>query len=345
MRSSCCLKRIAVGTGLYKILRYLNKEHVIILMYHGFFKEAEPEGVERYANRWCGIEAFERQAYHLHREYNVISLERLIDHYTQGAPIPERAVVVTMDEGYESCYSLAYPVLRRYEMPATIFLSVDFVENQEPLWADRLEYTIWKSQGSRLRVTIGGKSGLYEISDEERKCQSVSQIRSVLWRLPYTEIDVLLHEIESDTGHALCTSSNPPLLQRPLQAYQLIEMTASGLVAMGSHSLRHPNLVVCSDRELEEEVLESRYRIERRLGKECSLFCYPGGRFDSRVKQYVKNAGYSCGLATKGRFERVGNADRYELARVGVGRTMSTTDFVFTVCDVRRRQGRTGNVR
>jgi peptidoglycan/xylan/chitin deacetylase (PgdA/CDA1 family) len=72
--------------------------------------------------------AFEAQmAYLVKHGYTVLPTSRLPAMLEGREPIPRKAVVVTIDDGYRSAYEIAYPVLRRYGIPATVFLYTDFV--------------------------------------------------------------------------------------------------------------------------------------------------------------------------------------------------------------------------
>lgn len=56
--------------------------------------------------------------------YQTISLSRAIECITKEKPFPERALAITFDDGYESIYKEAFPVLQKYGMTATVFLVV-----------------------------------------------------------------------------------------------------------------------------------------------------------------------------------------------------------------------------
>jgi len=331
------IKEIINVIQFCKFLQWLNKKRVIVLMYNGFFDESNPEGIEQYGNRWCGIKEFKKQIQYLRRNYNIIRLEQLIDHYTKDEKIPNKAVVITMDDGYKSNYSLAYPLLKQYQTPASIFISTEFVENQEYLWADRLEYTIWKAEIDTLTITINNDSCTYRIKKEIDKIKCVREIKSHLSLLPYNGRKILIEEIENKTKKKISNTENTTTLQLPLQWSEIIEMVEEGIVSIGSHTMRHPNLTTCTDEQLEEEIVESRKIIEGKIGRECRLFCYPGGKYNNRVKHFVSKAGYICATAIKGKTETRNRADRFELGRIGIGRTMNISDFVFKLCDIRNR--------
>lgn len=56
--------------------------------------------------------------------YRTLSLLEAVDRLRRGAPFPNRPFVITFDDGYQSVYAEAFPVLQRYGMSATVFLSV-----------------------------------------------------------------------------------------------------------------------------------------------------------------------------------------------------------------------------
>lgn len=101
--------------------------------------------------------------------YTPISLYQWLAHLTQGAPLPEKPVVLTFDDGYRDNYTNAFPLLRERGMTATFFLVTDFIDDQRP------EYVTWdmvremyaggmsiESHG-RNHVSLAGKNSDYLI--------------------------------------------------------------------------------------------------------------------------------------------------------------------------------------
>ena len=89
-----------------------------ILMYHAFGKSGESPS--RYI---LPVDRFERQmAWLKWLRYRVLSLEDYLRYQTEDRLPPARSVVITVDDGYVDNYAMAYPILRRYGFPATIFL-------------------------------------------------------------------------------------------------------------------------------------------------------------------------------------------------------------------------------
>ena len=72
-------------------------------------------------------EQFERQLLFIRQHYTPIRLSDLIQHLEHQTPIPEKAALITFDDGYENNYLLAYPILKKQQVPFTVFLVSDYI--------------------------------------------------------------------------------------------------------------------------------------------------------------------------------------------------------------------------
>lgn len=66
--------------------------------------------------------------------YTTISLHQLLAHLVQGAPLPDKPVVITFDDGYRDNFENAFPLLRARAMTATFFVVTDFIDEERPLY-------------------------------------------------------------------------------------------------------------------------------------------------------------------------------------------------------------------
>lgn len=111
---------------------YLIRHHVfkneecLILAYHNISPyEAEQDEMFYYD---VSLESFEKQMQFLYdRHINVITLDNFVVSCINGENIPERSVVITFDDGYKNIYQIAYPILRKFNFPATIFLATGYI--------------------------------------------------------------------------------------------------------------------------------------------------------------------------------------------------------------------------
>jgi peptidoglycan/xylan/chitin deacetylase (PgdA/CDA1 family) len=113
-----------------------------ILMYHsiGYTSDADDKMV-------VSPEAFARQMKFLRdRRYNVITLSKAVEYIKERRRPPPRTVAITLDDGYENNYVCAYPILKQYRLPATIFVIVSFMGKEAMLNWEQLK----EMQESRL---------------------------------------------------------------------------------------------------------------------------------------------------------------------------------------------------
>ncbi len=100
---------------------YTEETIIPILTYHNFTKDAG-------SSYKINIIEFEKQMNYLAtHNYSVISLSELLAGLRDGQ-LPPKPIVITIDDGFKSTYTLAYPVLKKYNFPATLFLYTNFIE-------------------------------------------------------------------------------------------------------------------------------------------------------------------------------------------------------------------------
>lgn len=103
---------------------------------------------------------------------------------------------------------------------------------------------------------------------------------------------------------------------------ELREMAADPLVTIASHSMSHPsNLAALSEHQLRHEVVEAKRILETELGIPINYFVYPEGKYDRRVQQWVKLAGYRAALTMNDQIEQYAGASETLLSieRIGQG--------------------------
>ena len=104
---------------------------VTVLIYHRF-------GEDKYPTTNIDLDRFKEQLEYLKTSnYRVISLQQLVLYLQKGAKLPERSVVITIDDGYKSVYEKAWPLLKDYNYPFTVFLYAKATENRH--W----DYMTW----------------------------------------------------------------------------------------------------------------------------------------------------------------------------------------------------------
>ncbi len=107
----------------------------------------------------------------------------------------------------------------------------------------------------------------------------------------------------------------------------LRDLAARG-IEIGSHSVSHRHLPELTERELRQELVDSRDAIEAEVGRPCRLLAYPYGDNDARVRAAARRAGYLAAYTLRDGWPR---ADRFALPRVDVYRRDGTGRFLAKV--------------
>jgi peptidoglycan/xylan/chitin deacetylase (PgdA/CDA1 family) len=101
-------------------------------------------------------EDFDRQIGYLTEHYSVRSVDAIVALLASGQPVPPRTVAVTIDDGFKDAFTHAFPVLRRYDVPATIFLPTAFIGTQGA--SDKLPLSDFMSWDEVREMTRHGVS-------------------------------------------------------------------------------------------------------------------------------------------------------------------------------------------
>jgi peptidoglycan/xylan/chitin deacetylase (PgdA/CDA1 family) len=281
------------GPALWDVFR---GGEVKILMYHGITAGAKFEGVTNYYGFNLPVSDFELQLAYLKRHCNVISLADI-----RAGRLSKRKtnVVLTFDDGYENNYSIAFPLLKRYGMPAVYAVATAFVCDREPLWNDVIEYSVNHSTKEHLHLNWQGVDREFHIDDLK------GRVALYNWLLREC-VTGEQHQRAGLTGaaaKALGIAENPQDCfqnpdYRPLKAEQIAEMTKSGLIEFASHSVHHYALSKLDPEACRLELRKSKNQIEELTGVPCTTLCVPGGAYNSEVLQEAFAAGYELVLTS-----------------------------------------------
>ena len=104
---------------------------------------------------------------------------------------------------------------------------------------------------------------------------------------------------------------------------QIIEMSEDN-ISFGAHTHTHPVLTKVSKKRLIDELIESKFILEQRLGKSIDYFSYPWGTFNKKIIELVKKAGFKAALAVDLKKKRL---DLYSLERILIRTKWNIEDF------------------
>lgn len=267
------------------VRRKLTKSQVAILMYHRVSPVKDNWSLEP-----LSPQEFEKQIEYFCRNYEIVPLERLASCIHQGNALPERAMVITLDDGYKDNYLYAYPVLKKYHVPATIFLTTGHIGTDKLFWDGKVSYIVNNSNITQLDLD---ELGRFSFSSATDKHQAGLKIVEKLKKLPNEKKNALIEKLVS-----ICGIEIPPGLAKDfILSWEEVKEMSSGGIAFGAHTVNHPILTNLPLKQAKWEITQSKRDIEERLGKEVTTFAYPNGDFNAGVVELVQKAGFSCAVS------------------------------------------------
>lgn len=303
-----CLLLAGQKSGMFDLLRLLRRDRINILMYHRFSDKEEPFKMRR--------DVFENQIRFLRDKFNLISLGGYVKLLSGGEDgLPQNPVVLTIDDGYEDNYTFAYPVLKKYSAPATIFITTDFVTRKTWLWSDKLQYILKGTEKKRFVFRIDDEEEQFDVETFEGWHKTQLKIFNHCRRISEEEKNDLIWRLSLDLRVSVPEESTAEF--SPLSWNQIREMSENG-IEFGSHSCSHPILSRVTRPQMVDEIVNSKREIEGRIGKEVNTFCYPNGGeddFNGEIIDMLRKASYSAAVTTILGANRFNEVDPYRMRR------------------------------
>jgi hypothetical protein len=141
--------RLAQGSGLTSLVRTLHRRRVPILCYHSVVDRELPPWVSESGSH-LPAKQFESQIRFLAAHYRVIPLGDLIQVLAEGGSLPERAAVITFDDGHINNLRIAGPILAAHGCPATVFLATGYLDSGDLYWGDELHLILSRGLGRQV---------------------------------------------------------------------------------------------------------------------------------------------------------------------------------------------------
>jgi len=271
------------------LCRRIRPDYLSVLAYHRVFTPPGPDYPFASDTISASVEQFEAQLKFVNKRFNVINFEILSDILDAGEAVPRNSLIITFDDGYADNYTIAFNLLKKYGLSATVFISTAFVESGKPFWFDEVVYRINRMQSPMLQL-----SDHQWFINEDNRGKVRAEIFEVLRNVPNTQRLLMMKELEDQSEVNICPEDFE--LIRPLTKQEVKAMSQEG-IEIGSHTASHPYLSNQTDDEAAFELAESKKTIEDWTEKEVKSVAYPGGSYEGRIMKIARDCGYRFGIA------------------------------------------------
>jgi peptidoglycan/xylan/chitin deacetylase (PgdA/CDA1 family) len=249
------------------------QDRLLILGYHGIAQEDEhlwnPSlfvAPEHLASRMRFLRA---------HHFNVLTLDDAIQRLSTGT-LPERSVAITFDDGYVDFYRLALPILRAYDIPATVYLTTYYSQHNQAVPGITAAYMLWKSRRfTGPLTTVPGFEGVrfQDPIERQRVSDAVGRYFTDERSLSSADKHQMLHELAAEVGFDLSMFERRRLMH-VMTPDDARKVSAAG-IDIQLHTHRH--WTPKDEGLIRREIMENRERIAEITGKVPQDFCYPSG--------------------------------------------------------------------
>lgn len=320
--------RAALLSPLGAPLSFLAGSGSTCLMYHHIAPGAmkrEPR-FQPNLELFVAEEEFEKQIRHLAAYYECLSVGEAVELLKRGK-LPRRSATVTFDDGYRDNL-LALPILKRYNVPATIYITTGGIAGTRTFWWDEHETILGRLDS--LELTWRGKTYRWDLDSHALKLAAFMELNRLFKARHPMEQDELLEVLRAaarDAGIA------PPYVEanQMLSWDELVALDREPLITIGAHTVDHYVMSRLRDEELHRQIADSRGELQHRLGHVVEHFAYPFGREEHAAEREfsaVAQAGFTSAVTTRPAHWRSASRNAlHALPRMAVDYSDTLEDF------------------
>lgn len=255
-------------------------------------------------------EVFESQMKYLADNYEPISIFdvlRVLETNTQ-IMLPPRAVLVTFDDAYQDFEQYAWPILKRYQIPVTLFVPTAFPDHPErSFWWDKLFHALHTTVKKEIVTPIGN----FAIGTDSDRRQINLSLKSYIKSLSSDEAILFVEDLENQLN--VSSQANCVL------GWKALRKLANEGVTLAPHTQTHPIMNHIQPSAMQDEAEGSFYDLQREIGETPPVFSYPSGFHKQEVVSAVRAAGFKLAFTTERGINILGDADPLTLRRINVG--------------------------
>lgn len=311
------LQHIAARFGRHTFAS--SEPQLLVLMYHRIL----PPGDQRAQTEEPGM-IVSPDTFRLHLEiikeyFDPIALSDWLDAKLSGQLKNRKYCAITFDDGWADNYEFAFPLLKEFQVPATIFAVSEMIGTNESFWPERLAQSVvtiaqhhpekWSDPSCSW---IRSMQVSYPFGNT---LPSREQLSEIIARAKYLSDQELQHRLDLlERSLTVPLTDQSPVL---LDWEQINQMVASGYVEIGSHTCRHIRLNHKTPLNLVKyEISISKQQLEYRTGQSIMCFCFPNGDYTSEALEMVKTH-YRGSVTTQSGWNSI-KTDSYQLKRIAV---------------------------
>jgi peptidoglycan/xylan/chitin deacetylase (PgdA/CDA1 family) len=299
-------------------------------MYHGISRIQE-QGIN---GRHLPIEQFEKQLMYFKKHFEIVSVSALCEMKLKSINLKKHTIALTFDDGYLNNISNALPLLKKYQVPATLFISSPGLTDRNYIqptdFLDLINLSIHRT------VEINGKLFRKDKYHLVANDGSASSIYEYVNSLNFSSWKKTFSDLWSRFPYSLVTENVASEFYEVISGSDLRALVDSELITVGSHGHNHVSLERLSDEEIADELKTSIDIFQNRGAKGMEILAFPFGSFNKRVISISQKLGFKI-LIAGGAIET--GVEEMVFPRIGI---LNLGSFSYNVLSINRGFSRFG---
>ncbi|MCI0395015.1 MAG: polysaccharide deacetylase family protein [Chloroflexi bacterium] len=252
---------------------------------------------------------FEQQMHYLAARYNVISLPELFAAHQYGKALPPRALLITFDDAYRNFADTAWPILKRHNLPVTLFVPTAYPDNPQGIfWWDQLRHALVSTP---RRDPLATPLGRLPLASDRERVRVYKQLREYVKTLPHGESLSCVYRV--------CRQLDAPSPKNEVLSWSELRVLTEEGVSLGAHTQNHPLLTRLPLAEAVAEAADSLRDLQHKIGGVLPVFAYPDGAYNRAVVAGLRRAGFKMAFTTVRGVNDLRRTDPLCLRRNNVG--------------------------
>ena len=265
-----------------------------ILCYHRVVPEEIAKAELLHRALYVTPRTFEGHLKWMLRHGKIVGIEEILENSR------ESKFMITFDDGWKDVYTYAFPILKKYGVPATIFIATDNVDKGKVFWSEDICIKLGEVLKNRscneivciLRKKIESVLATFSV-DLSLDGTSydldylVDRIIECLKQIDLPERERIIYSLYSELGVGYCNSNYKLLL-----TWEDISVMAEAGISFGSHTHTHALLNRVKCELIDQELVMSKILLNKKIKRKIDSFSYPNGYWTPQIKYFLQKNGY-----------------------------------------------------
>jgi peptidoglycan/xylan/chitin deacetylase (PgdA/CDA1 family) len=288
-------KKALVASGALRFAHKLAAPASVVLRYHSIQDRPEQFADTIGCTSIHATSIFQRHMELIAKRFSAVSLDDVALFLKGEKSLPQRAVAITLDDGYKDNFRTAAPILNRFGIPGAFYLLVDSVDRSKAPWYCILRHAFMTTRKPSWKDPATGM--VHELTNSEGREAAFLSATETCAKSSASARE----EMTQNTVRSLEPEPFPNESDLMMTWDDARTLAKSGHI-VGSHTMTHPNVAQVSETDARYELANSKLKLEKELGRPVKHFCYPhpalNPQWNESTLKITEELGYTTAVTT-----------------------------------------------